>query len=381
MLRRSAVRFACLRLVAATCRKGTRWRRSRPERLLVIRPDHIGDLLLMLPALAALRAAWADWHITLAVGPWVEPLARILPWVDLVEVVPFPGFSRAGNRNLFAPYALAWQLARRWRGRFDTCVVARADHWWAAMVVAAAGIPVRVGYATRETELFLTHALTRGCWHEVKANFLLALQVQQELAPLPEPTVHTHPLHLPLPSWAHQEAERFLSRELGSSTPFLCVHPGAGAPNKLWPVQRYCRLVQQLWKQAGLPVVVTGSRAESDTVEMVAAACPQAIPMAGELSLPGLAALFRRSELVIGADSGPLHLAISQGARTLHIFGPADERRYGPWGDPCRNVVVAAELPCRPCGDLWICRHSVPRACMLAIPSELVLERAIQLLR
>jgi heptosyltransferase-2/heptosyltransferase-3 len=126
--------------------------------VLLIRPDHVGDLLLMAPAVARLRQALPSARITYLVGPWSREVAEHGPPVDAVRVLAYPGFTRAANANLLAPYALLLaEAARLRRDRFDLAIVFRPDHWWGALLTACAGIPVRVGADTPETTPLLTH--------------------------------------------------------------------------------------------------------------------------------------------------------------------------------------------------------------------------------
>jgi heptosyltransferase-2/heptosyltransferase-3 len=103
-------------------------------------------------------------------------------------------------------------------------------------------------------------------------------------------------------------------------------------------------------------VVLTGGPEEEALVAAVAACMPEApLALAGRTSVGQLAALLRRADLVLGVDSGPLHLAAAQGAPTIHLYGPGDAGRFGPWGDPHRHVVVREELWCSPCGVFSAC--------------------------
>jgi ADP-heptose:LPS heptosyltransferase len=87
-----------------------------------------------------------------------------------------------------------------------------------------------------------------------------------------------------------------------------------------------------------------------------------------------LTALLRRATLVLGVDSGPLHLAASQGTPSVHLYGPSDAVRFGPWGDPTRHRVLRAGLWCSPCGVFSACpRGTDPPECMAAIDISAVL--------
>ncbi len=343
---------------------------SPHPRILVLRPDHLGDLLFLFPALDELRLALPEARLTLAVGPWAEALARMWPLADACETVPFPGFERGPKPALPKPYVQAWRLARSWQGRFDAALIARDDHWWGAMVAALAGIPLRLGWPTAETEPFLTDATETAPMHAVAANLRLVRSAVARLGGTPSATPispEANPLRLDISPEAADAVDRWIERHLGPGTAFFCLHPGAGGPTKVWPLSRYQTLLRRLREQVDLPVVVTGSLPEADLVEAVASAHPDAFPAAGEFSVPQLAALVSHARLVLGSDSGPLHLAVAAGTPTLHIFGPADEARFGPWGPSEQHRVLTAPVPCRPCGDLQVCRAADELACMRGV--------------
>jgi ADP-heptose:LPS heptosyltransferase len=106
-----------------------------------------------------------------------------------------------------------------------------------------------------------------------------------------------------------------------------------------------------------------------------------ALSVAGATGVGQLAALLGRAALVAGGDTGPLHIAVSQGAPSIHLFGPSDPARFGPWGDPARNIVLRAGLPCSPCSSFDFCpRHTEPVECMDQISLATLLRAAESLL-
>src|SRR5207249_11484775 len=113
---------------------------------------------------------------------------------------------------------------------------------------------------------------------------------------------------------------------------------------------------------AGARVLLTGGPGEDALVAEVASRMRAAPPtLVGQTTIGQLAALFERAALVLGVDSGPLHLAAAQGAPTLHLYGPGDAGRFGPWGDPARHVVVHVDLWCSPCGVFSACPRGLAR--------------------
>ena len=166
--------------------------------MLLLRPDHIGDVLLTSPAVALLRESLPGAHLTYLVGPWSAEVARGGPPVDSLRVLAYPGFTRQANPNLVAPYALLMrEAARLRRERYDVAVVFRPDHWWGALLALVAGIPVRVGGDTPETTPLLTHARAALPGEHAAATALelarLALQAFGPHAPPPRGMVAPDP--------------------------------------------------------------------------------------------------------------------------------------------------------------------------------------------
>ena len=125
--------------------------------MLVIRPDHIGDVLLSAPAIARLRSRLPRAHLSYLVGPWSAEAALHGPAVDQVRTLEFPAFTRRPKASPLQPYTLLWRTARGLRREhFDAAIVLRPDHWWGALLARAAGIPLRVGAETPETAPLLT---------------------------------------------------------------------------------------------------------------------------------------------------------------------------------------------------------------------------------
>ena len=103
------------------------------------------------------------------------------------------------------------------------------------------------------------------------------------------------------------------------------------------------------------------------------------ISLAGETTVAELAALYDGATLVLGPDSGPLHLAAAVGAPTVTLFGPADPVEFGPWGDPARHAVLTTDIACRPCRILdWPDDDPAYHPCVRDIPPHAVIEAALR---
>ncbi len=343
---------------------------ARPwRRLLVVRPDHLGDLLFLTPALRALRAAFPRAEIVALVGPWGAEVLQHNPWVDRVLAFPFPWFDRRPRRSAFDAAHRLWRLVRRLRDeRFDCALSFRADFWWGALALALAGIPVRVGFAHPLVSPLLTHrCLDPGPLHEVERNLVLLTRLGVPAAP--------GPLEFSTSRAERQAARDLLARAgVPPGAPFLVVHPGAGGYGKHWTVEGWAAVVRALQAE-GWRVVLTGGAAERALTAAIQAQLTRpVVDLAGQTSLGVLAAVLQRAALVLGPDCGPLHLAVALGTPTVHLFGPSDPTRFGPYGPPDRHLVVRAAVTCPACQRYgYTPDQDHPHICMAAITPEMVL--------
>ncbi len=387
---RQAARLRLLRLW------GRRYPQAGPEtpprRILVIRPDHLGDLIFATPGLHLLRASFPDAHIAALAGPWGEAVLAGNPDIDELLTCPFPGFTRQPKSNPLAPYRLLQTEAQRLAALdFDLALVLRFDHWWGAWLAAAAGIPRRLGYAIDEVQPFLTRAVPYVPGrHEVVQNLALALaagsgvgigMVEMEGR---EGKEGDEGGDWGLRFTVTEEDERVAAQLLAAApsiAPLVAIHPGSGAAVKRWRSAAWAELARRLAVEHGAQVVFTGSAGEAALIDpvlaLLAAGPPLPSPpisLAGQTSLGVLAAVYRRCALVIGPDSGPLHLAVAVGAPTVHLYGPVDRRTFGPWGSPQRHAVVTSDWGCVPCNRLdWPERALGEHGCVRDISLEQVL--------
>lgn len=354
---------------------------SARARLLLIRPDHLGDVLLAVPAGLALRAALPEAHIDWLVGSWAAEVVRRAPHADTVITCPFPGFTRRPKRSPWEPYVDLIRRARRLRGRgYDLALVLRPDHWWGAMLAAAAGIPHRLGWGVPECLPFLTRALpVDPPLHSVEQGLALAGLATNLMRPAARlPSVE--------PTFSITPEERARAAELlppDPGRPWVAIHPGSGSPLKNWPPARWREVAAVIRGQARARLVLTGGEAETLPLrELVRDMAPPPLVLAGQTSLGELAAVFERCSLVLGGDSGPLHLAQAVGTPTVRVYGPTDPARFGPRGAPERQRVIRAALHCQPCGDIVAppCGAVSTPACLRVVWPEQVGKAALDLL-
>jgi heptosyltransferase III len=344
--------------------------RLRPDpRILVIRPDHIGDVLLTTPALDVLQRAFPRGHIAALVGPWSAEIIRRGPPIHAMRTFSFPGFTRQRSGWLAGAYVKLICGARDLRRqRFDVAVIARPDHWWGAMLAAMAGIPHRVGFDVPECMPFLTEVLEQPPRaHTAELSLILARRVC-ELADRDPPPHDSRPM------FRVSDAERASARaaisagDLGTAGPLVVLHPGAGTKLKLWPAERWASALDLIHDRWNARTLVVSSSTDAPLVGSILARARAKHPsLTTDQGLGHLAAILEQADVVIGSDSGPLHLATAVGTDTVRIYGPTDPALFGPWPLSDGQVVLRPVVPCSPCGYVTEppCGDPVDPRCML----------------
>lgn len=354
------IRYILLLIISLLTWPYRRWLRRRlrrgVRRVLVMRPDHLGDMLFASAALRRLRAGLAGKQIVLAVGPWSAEVAkRYADCYDALLTIPFPGFTRQEKGGVLAPYRTLWREARRLRqwqkehGRIDLAVSLRFDFWWGGLLCLFAGIPL-LGYDTPLLRLVTSMRLPyKAGQHEVTQNLTIANFVNNKWGQVADtPAMPYFPLTDVEQGWA----DVWLRQQSWSEGErLLIIHPGAGDPAKQWPSDQWATVASFLLKQLGCWLFLTGSAVEWQLCDAIVQMQPQdlrkrIINVAGQTDLGKLAALMARATLVMGVDSGPLHLASTLGRPTLRLFGPSDARIWGPWplDDEQHKVIKANRI-------------------------------------
>ncbi|HRF94949.1 MAG TPA: glycosyltransferase family 9 protein [Aggregatilineales bacterium] len=316
------------------------------ERILLIRPDHVGDMLLTIPAIRALKQAKPHAEIHALVGGWSAGVLANITEIDTVLTLDFPGFTRNGNGGAVSPYQLALKTARQLRKvGYTSAVILRPDHWWGALVTYLAGIPERIGYATRDVRPFLTHPIIHTHRHAILQNLRL---IERWTGEIPHAKVqYSYPLE--------DEDTQFIDGYLAEcgftpQTRLLCIHAGAGTWVKRWDETHWAHVADTLSEQLDCTVVFTGGGHELGMIRAITNNMKtNPCVMAGNTEIGQLAALYARALAVIGPDSGPLHLAAAMNTPTVALFGPADPLEFAPWGSREQHYIITSDIGCRPC--------------------------------
>lgn len=348
-----------------------------PSRVLLLRLERIGDLLMVVEAIASIRSLLPDARIDLAVGGWNAPLAALLPHVTEAEVLNAPWLTRG---ETVTPWLGLITHARGWRARRYDLVVNFEPDIRSNFLAWLSGAPRRVGYWTGGGGAFLTDTLAYDPRAHVSINALrLAAHVTGGSISRQQGPMGAAALAVPA-----QETARARALLAGHPGPWIGLHASGGRAVKTWPVERFRELAARLIAERGAAIVLTGSAVDRQLVRQMKAGLPadRVLDVSGDLALPGLAALLQQLDVFITGDTGPMHLADAVGTPVVAIFGPSDPARYGPRGPHDR--IVRIDLPCSPCNRIRLpparCTGHTPD-CLAGIQVSSVLEAADDVLR
>ncbi|HXW07249.1 MAG TPA: glycosyltransferase family 9 protein [Vicinamibacterales bacterium] len=312
-----------------------------PRRILLLRLERIGDLMMALPAIASVRALAPDAEIDLVVGSWNRTLAEAIPHVTRVETLDASWLARdstsAGPGRLLRR-ALGWR-----RRRYDLGVNFEPDIR-SNVLLALSGARRTAGFRSGGGGPLLDVTLEYDLRRHTTANAHRLVEcalgrpapdAKPELR-LPDPAVHGARALLPGP----------LRR------PIVGVHASGGRPIKQWDPSRFGDVAARLVHETGATIVLTGTTADRLITNDVRAMVPanHVVDLSGQNDLPTLAAVLDSLDVLITGDTGPMHLAAAVGTPVVAVFGPSDPVRYGPPGPADR--VVRVDLPCSPCNRI-----------------------------
>ncbi|MBM3213345.1 glycosyltransferase family 9 protein [Candidatus Poribacteria bacterium] len=297
----------------------------------------IGDMVLMGPALRALKKRFPGSHVCLHVRSHVADMMASHPYLD--EVL---AWDKDGAES-------GWRSTWRWReqlsaGRWDIAVVAHPTSVRSAALAWASGIPVRVGGARVGWKPILTATVPdAGCHERDRYLRIVGLAGVPPVLDEERQTFFWHTAEHRL------EAAAFLNARRGSPhKPLIAMNLGTTWRSKAWPVERFADVARHVARQ-GNDVVVTGGQSERAARDAFAQSMAD-VPFidaveAGDIFVLG--ALLEASDCCVTADSGPMHIAAAVGTPVVALFGSTSPSRHGPDGE-CHEVFYA-RLPCAPC--------------------------------
>ena len=317
----------------------------------------IGDMVLLTPALRALKNAYPESNLALLLRPRVADLMETHPYVDTCIV----DTKKRGR------YRSVTGLVRRIdEATFDVAVVLHPTSFRNALLPFLARVPIRVGTRVSGRGMLLT----ASCEDDTSGH-----EVQRYLQVLRLLDINTPPDFL---AFWHTDADRQMIQDLLSAEGvsvtdrLVALNLGTTWRTKQWDIANFAKVIEQIaHRTPDTSVVLTGSSAET----ALAAALPTSLPainLVGKTSILQLGALLERCEICLTCDSGPMHIAAAVGTPTVALFGPTDPVRHKPYGTG--HTIIEKPVVCRPCYKRKCHRQDAPHLCMTEIDTTEVVK-------
>ena len=310
--------------------------------ILIVKLSALGDVIHTLPSLAALRKLYPEAHITWVVEEAAAGLLVNHPLLDEVLISRRKSWIAdiKARRVRFA-----WQeiklFIKNLRKRSYDLVIDFHGLFKSSIIVFLSKGKRKLGYDS---------------WQEL-SGFFLNEKIPEDLTKHAVDRYLDFPLYLgakkekiefilPQNADAEKKIQLLLDNYGLAENKFIAINSVAYWDTKLWDNQKFAELADLIQKRLGKKVIFTGS--EKSAIDQITShMVSNGINLGGQTSLPELAALFKKAQMVITTDSGPMHLACAVGKPVVAIFGPTDPRRTGPYGH--EHIVISANLPCSPC--------------------------------
>ncbi len=343
---------------------------STIKKILVVRLDTIGDVLLSEPAIAALRQRFPRARIDVVVNGRGQEILSANPHIDSFILYDAPWHAAWRGQPVNRKRALAelWRVMRRLRREgYDLAIELRGD-FRDIVFTTATGPRIKVGSGWRGGGFLLDYDVP----HDVEEHRVdFALRMVGVVGARAEPTP---------PRIYITDAERAsATQKLPKAAYRIAFHLGAGFPSKCLPVGKFAQVANYLCRKAEAEerqIAVIGGPEDRGLVEdFKREVFAEPVDLVGKLSVKETAAVLERCQLFIGNDSGPMHLAAAVGTPVVAFFGPSEPRHYRPYGVEQRLLEV--DLPCRPCDHVHcaqeenMCLSSISVGDILAAAEEL----------
>ncbi|MFC1721519.1 lipopolysaccharide heptosyltransferase II [Patescibacteria group bacterium] len=308
------------------------------KKILILQPDHIGDVLLATPMVRAIRQRFPEAKIDIVVGSWAKDIVEHNPDIDNIYVFNFRQFNRGRVSNLEK-----WPNFIKIRSNhYDLAVMARSRNRLIRFFARTAGIPARIGFEVPGKDANLTIKVKQA---DLKEHVILRnLRIAEALgADISKPELVLIPSQA-----AEKKAQDILQDRL---RPFIGVNPAAGTEAKQWPAERFNDTTRRLSEKYGGTIFVVGGPRDVNLAKEVAKNVPgEVVILAGKTSLTELAALTAKFDLCISNDSGPMHIAATMKCPVIDLHSGTDyPSMWRPWGNE-HTVLTHAEdcdkLPC-----------------------------------
>ena len=370
-------------------------RHKQFERILLIKPSAVGDVVHALPVVAKLRQRYPEARIDWMLTPHIADLVGHHPAISNVVLFQRQAYGKPWKNWSKSTAGFVEMIAGLRLAHYDL-VVDLHGQFRSAFFALATGAQTRIGFdrprksVRRAGRPLPKEAFVHG-WTGAREGSWLAYTHR-----IPLPTLDAHAADrylwlgemlgfpqgpadftIPVPAAAEARVQGILEENGAAGKPLAFLAPGTLWETKHWPAESFAKVANYLL-ESGWAVVLAGSGKDRTVCQRVKAAAPAALDLSGKTSVSELAALIRRAGVCVTNDSGPMHMAAALGSPLVAIFGPTDPLWVGPYGR--EGSVVRADLPCSPCYLRRVSDCPFGHACMKQVTAEQVIARIEALL-
>jgi heptosyltransferase II len=310
------------------------------KKILIVRMDRVGDVVLSTPAIKSVRDACPESRIAVLVRPYTRDIVEGNPYID--EIFTYDKYG--SEKNLWGNIRFIMKLRRE---KFDLAIILHPKNS-AHIVTFLAGIPKRVGY-DRKLGLLLTrripHTKQFGLKHEI--DYTLGVLRYIGIEP------GDRALYVPFNRNSEGKiSDIFNKNGISGSDVVVTMHPGASCSSRRWSLERFAKTADTLASKHGVKIVIVAGPEDKTFGDKVAGyMTTRPLNLSAKTSIPDLVSILKRSDLFISNDSGPVHIACAVGTPTISIFGRNDRgiapMRWGPVGK--NDAVLRKDVGCEIC--------------------------------
>ena len=310
------------------------------KNILIVKLSAIGDVIHALPVAHALKKTYPSARITWVVEKSAYELLTNNPDIDEVIIFDKPKFKSLAGL-LKNGYAFAKELKTR---NFDLAIDLQGL-FKSAAISYLSGAPKRLVYCNARE---LSHLVGQRVCGEHEQGHVVDryLDVAKHLGCTVDEVLF--PMNV-----TELEAKRTVAiasqAGLRLENPYVVLAPGTNWPSKCWPPTHFAKLVDKLYDDHIIPVIIGGPNDQRLAQEIIANANIPPIDLTGKTSMKQLAYIIKKSQAFVGGDTGPMHLAVAVGTKVVALFGPTDPKRNGPYGKG--HITVVAPRECAGCWE------------------------------
>jgi len=318
----------------------------------MVNPFGIGDVLFTSGIIREIKTASPENRVSYWCNLRVKELLENNPRLEKIFAL-----SRGDLKKLYgqSPLRAAREFLALAKGikkeRFDALIDFSLDHRY-CLLAKVLGIKKRIGFNYKNRGRFLTEKIEIASYDKqhIVDYYLMILEI---LGIQPQ----TKELEVFTGQKSDQAASYLFSKNgIQNSDTVIGIAPGAGASwgkdagLKRWPAIKYAQLCSKILENCNAKIVLLGDASEKPISDVICAAMKnKPIDLTGKLGLGELLSVIKKLRLLITNDGGPLHIAVANKVKTVSIFGPVDEKVYGPYPASENHIVITARINCRPC--------------------------------